>query len=269
MNELPSFIELEKELRAVYKTRLLYFGPPVQRVGATDHAIEYIKGLSVETQHSCKKAWLIVYVDVLDHRGHGYGVGSTIWNSTLTSVDNKMRELYITLENLLGTFTFTIFSDHGMYNVEHTIDIMKQLRLIGLGWRSITMLVDATIVNIWLERQINKVSLQKALERVAKDRFIVFNKEDDRSTLQEVGVPLNSTYSGDLIIQARPGYMFYPNSYSDRKCFKGAHGYFPDEKCQQSFLNLNINPEKDLAIKPTHIKDIRRLVLKLVSKNLT
>ena len=266
MNELPAFIELERELRTVYETRLEYFGPALQKSGATDHAIRYIKSLSAQRQQFSNNTLLVVYVDVLDHRGHGYGLGSPIWNSTLVGVDHKMRELHSVLSEVVGNFTFSIFSDHGMSNIENTIDIMKILRLMGLDWRKITTFVDATIVNIWLEKQ-NPSSLQKALKRVSQDRFIVFNKEEDIDVLREVGVPLEETCTGDLIIQARPGYMFYPNSYSDIKCFKGAHGYFPDEICQQSFLNTSINAEKDLGVNPIHIKDIRKFVLSLVMKN--
>ncbi len=263
MNELPSLIELENELRATHESRLLYFGPCLQRKEATRQATRYIKNLDSTARNSLRKTSLILYVDSLDHRGHGHGVGSFVWNSALAKIDSDLRDFYNALEKAVGNFTFSIFSDHGMCNVKRTIDIMKPLRLMGLGWKDITLFIDATIVNIWIENRIGKKFLEKSLERIGQDRFIILNKEEDANTLRKVGVPLDRSCTGDLIIQAKPGYVFYPNFYSDRKSFKGAHGYFPDESCQQSFLSTNVDAKRDLGVYPTHIKDIRGLLLSM------
>ena len=265
MNELPSFIELEKELSTTVGSRLLYFGPSLHRKGATDYAVKYIRGLIVEPNSAFSRTLLFIYVDVLDHRGHGYGVGSRIWDGALTKVDRDLRNMHEALEEKVGSFTFSLFSDHGMCNVERTIDILKPLRIMGLNWKDSTIFVDATIVNIWIEKQTSRRSLLKTLESVGQGRFIILDKEEDADTLREVGVPLDGRCYGDLIIQARPGYMFFPNYYSDIKSFKGVHGYFPNESCQASFLNMNRNAEKDLSVRPTHVKDIRRLLLSLAA----
>lgn len=267
MNELQPFKELEKVLGEDYGSKLMYFGPCLQRTEATRYATDYVESLVGKPRDSLEKTLLVLYVDALDHRGHGYGVGSQVWSSELAKIDRDLSDFYDALKKLLGRFAFAIFSDHGMCNITQTIDILKPFRFMGLGWKDLTLFVDATIVNIWLGKRISASSLQRALEKIGQDRFVVFSKEDDADLLREVGAPLDRSCIGDLIIQARPGYMFFPNFYSDIKSFKGSHGYFPDESVQQSFLNTNLDAEKDLSVHPTHIKDVRRLLLSLATKN--
>lgn len=267
MNELPSFKELETTISKINGSQLLYFGPSLQRKEATRHANEYIKSRSTQAQTHLEKTLLLLYVDSLDHRGHGYGVGSPTWVSELSKIDKDLEDFHATLKKVVEDFSFSIFSDHGMCNIEHTIDILAPLKSIGLNWKDITLFVDATIVNIWLGENTNRRNLRRAIERLSQNRFIVLDREGDAALLRKVGAPLDNSCIGDLIIQAKPGYMFYPNFYSDIKSFKGSHGYFPAEDCQQSFINVNLNAEKELSVFPSHIKDVRKLLISLVKKD--
>ena len=89
------------------------------------------------------------------------------------------------------------------------------------------------------------------------DRF------EDVKILTKYGVNFEDNRYGDLILQTKPSYMFFPNHYSDRKPFKGSHGYLPEEDVQNAYVIVDINSEKRLSFKPKHIRDIYRIIWSL------
>jgi hypothetical protein len=264
MNELPFFADLKTNLESKYGVNLLYFGPPISSKPIID-AINHMKSI-IQTKNG-NNSLLMVYLDTLDRVGHAYGVDAKVWKRTLINVDNELEMLYRFLSTHLKKWSLALFSDHGMCNVNETIDILGAMKSYRLTSKQFTIFVDATISLIWLEEQPAKYKVIKALEGLGGDKVTFFANDENREVLRRYGVLTDDNRFGDIIVQAMPGFMFFPNFYSYLKPFKGVHGFLPESKYQQSFLTLITNHSaigKNLQIKINHIKEIRK-VLELLS----
>jgi len=264
MNELPFFADLKSNLQSEYGVNLLYFGPPISSEPITD-TINYMKAI-IQTKDA-NNSLLMVYVDTLDGVGHAYGVDAKAWKRTLVNVDNELGMLYRFLGTNLKKWSLALFSDHGMCNVNGTIDILGAMKSCGLTSKQFTIFVDATLSLIWLKDESAKYKVLKALEGLGSDKVAFFRRDKDGEVLRRYGVLTDDNRFGDIIVQAMPGFMFFPNFYSNMKPFKGVHGFLPESKCQQSFLTLIVNHSsigKNPQIEIDHIKGIRK-VLELLS----
>jgi len=264
IHELPFFSDLKSNLQSKYGVNLLYFGPPISSKPITD-AINYVKAI-IQTKDA-NNSLLIVYLDTLDRVGHAYGVDARAWKRTIINVDNELEMLHRFLSTNLNKWSLALFSDHGMCNVDETIDILGTMKSYGLTPKQFTIFVDATISLIWLEEQPAKYKVFKALEGLGSDKVTFFRNDEDKETLSRYGVFTEDNCFGDIIVQAMPGFMFFPNFYSYLKPFKGVHGFLPESKYQQSFMTLLLNHYsigKNPQIEINHIKEIRK-VLELLS----
>jgi hypothetical protein len=265
MNELPFFADLKSNLQSEYGVNLLYFGPPISSEPITD-TINYMKA-AIQTKDA-NNSLLMVYVDTLDAVGHAYGVDSKAWKRTLVNVDNELGMLYRFLSTNLKKWSLALFSDHGMCNVNETIDILGAMKSCGLTSKQFTIFVDATLSLIWLEDESAKYKVLKALEGLGNDKVTFFRRDKDREVLRRYGILTDDNHFGDIIVQAMPGFMFFPNFYSYLKPFKGVHGFLPESKYQQSFLTLAVNHSSignNLQIEIDHIKGIRKVLEFLAS----
>ena len=268
MNELPFLADLRKDFQSKYGMTVPYFGPPLSKE-PIDDAINYVKAM-VATENA-GNSLLMVYVDALDGIGHAYGVGTEVWKKTLVNIDNELRMLRRFLNANLKNWSLTLFSDHGMCNVDRTIDILSVIKSSGLTRKQITIFVDATLSFIWLEDKSAKYKILRALEGLSNDKIVVFRRDKDKEVLREYGVLADDNRFGDIIIQTMPGFMFFPNFYSYLKPFKGVHGFLPESRYQQSFMTLVVNHSsigKDQQIKIDHIKGIRKVLEFLASLGL-
>ena len=264
MNELPFFNLLKQDLFHKKCTNLLYFGPPIFKNGVFDALNKYLLNLDVMKRKFNDELFILLYIDKLDHRGHGSGFGSDIWKKTLIYIDRKLSNLYRFLKSINIEFNFVIFSDHGICNINETVNLSKYMRMEGLSWKNMIYLIDATIANLWFNDDSSKRKFSKILNVLGKDKVLYFDKYEDKDVLREYGVNFTDDRYGDVILQTRPGIMFFPNHYSELKPFKGAHGFSPKESVQNAFVTLQMNSEKNMSIRPRHISDVWRIIWSLV-----
>ncbi|MEM2506670.1 MAG: alkaline phosphatase family protein [Nitrososphaeria archaeon] len=234
INELPYFKSLKEDLNNKFGTEVRYFGPP-QNKEPVGQAIQYVKGLNGVINNN---VLLFVYLDMLDGIGHSKGVNSKEWNLALTYVDRNIEIMYTYVKKKFNNFAFMIFSDHGMCNVKDTFDVMRCLRMTGLDRDQATFFVDATLTMIWLNEYEDsmEVKLKETIKRLFGYKVVVLGRKTDKNLLQKCGIYREDRAYGDIIIQTCPGFMFFPNFYSDIKPFIGVHGFLPHEEHQQSFL---------------------------------
>jgi predicted AlkP superfamily pyrophosphatase or phosphodiesterase len=266
MNELPFFNQLKMELFENWKTNLTYFGPPTHK-DPVNQTANYISFLADMPDRFYEHESIMVYIDTLDGMGHKYGTKSSVWPNTLLYVDNELKKLYYVLDKRIPEFTFQVFSDHGMCDINHTINIVRHLLANGVSIRNdIILFVDATIAMIWLENKTCKPHVSKVLERISPDKVTIFDRESDADILRRYGVFFNDRKYGDIIVQAKPNYMFFPNFYSELTPFRATHGYLPEEEPQSSFLIATSNSGKSIAFVPSHIKDLKKYMLSLSAR---
>ncbi len=96
----------------------------VQRETNTEHLIELV------LQSLATNEVVYCYERMLDHDGHGYGVGSWQWLDRLARIDDMVTEL---VELLPGDTCLIVTGDHGMVNVpaDRKIVVDDELALAG------------------------------------------------------------------------------------------------------------------------------------------
>lgn len=265
MNELPFLADLRRDFQSKYGMNVLYFGPPLSGKPIKD-TVNHIKA-TIDAKNS-GNSLLVVYVDALDAIGHAYGVDTEVWKRTLVNIDNELRILHKFLNTNLKNWSLALFSDHGMCNINKTIDILSVIKSSGLTRKQITIFVDATLSFIWLEDKSAEYKVLNALEGLGSDKIVFFRRDKDKEVLRRYGVLADDNRFGDIIVQTMPGFMFFPNFYSYLKPFKGVHGFLPESKYQQSFMTLVVNHSsiaKYPQIEVNHIKGIRKVLEFLAS----
>ena len=264
MNELSFFDEFKRELHEHWGTDLEYFGPPIHK-NPVNETVLFLKTLLNPQNGSSTDKLIIVYIDTLDALGHNHGVNSVTWKNAVVTVDKKLQLLYNLLKNNFSDFKLQIFSDHGMSEIKQTIDILSYLHVNGvnLGTDAVVF-VDATLVMVWVEDKSRKPLILSLFRKLGQDKVVVFDRELDSEVLQKYGVLFDDCLYGDIIVQTKPGYMFFPNFYSDLAPFKATHGFLPEEKDQLSFLISSSSDGKKSDFKPKHIKDLRQYLLSLL-----
>jgi hypothetical protein len=263
MNELPSFRGLKEEFRG-RGVDLVYLGPPLTKKPLQ----EAVKYLEATRARPCSKTVLFSYVDTLDAVAHKYGVNSEPWAKALAYVDGQVELLWNSINATSEHWALAVFADHGILNVKNTIDLIGRMRSYRLDARSVTIFVDATLSMIWLEKKSALRDVLAATESLGMDRVVVLEKTRDQERLRKYGVFLEDGSYGDVIIQAKPGFMFFPNFYSDLWPFRAVHGFLPEEECQRAFIALVASSDIDsnsLPCKLSHIKDVRRVLDSLAS----
>lgn len=90
--------------------------------------------------------FLGIYIEAVDHYGHRYGVGSRELKDMIKKVDDEIYNLINQMTSLgLDDVSLMVFSDHGMANIQETVDLFKTLDM-----EDVTALIpEGSTVKIW------------------------------------------------------------------------------------------------------------------------
>jgi hypothetical protein len=257
MHELPAYNELKESLYS-QRIKTLYFGPRLHK-DPINNLIKFIDFKINNNKHD--NVFIILYLDALDGAGHKFGVGSNAWIEALRKIDHNLGSLYKFLNSKANDHHLALFSDHQMCNAKYTINIPYYLRKSGLEMvEDVVIFIDATITLIWVEKESKRNHVLTTLEKIGADKIIVFDKESSAKLLEKYGVLFKDRIYGDIIVQVRPNYVFFPNFYSDIHALTGVHGFLPNEKYQQSFLTLGADFDFKKIPRLSHVKDIRKFI---------
>lgn len=93
-----------------------------------------------------KGFFLGIYIEAVDHYGHRYGVGSKELKDMIKKVDDEIYNLIKQMTSLgLDDVSLMVFSDHGMANIQETVDLSKTLDM-----EDVTALIpEGSTVKIW------------------------------------------------------------------------------------------------------------------------
>lgn len=93
-----------------------------------------------------KVFFLGIYIEAVDHYGHRYGVGSKELKDMIKKVDDEIYNLIKQMTSLgLDDVSLMVFSDHGMANIQETVDLSKTLDM-----EDVTALIpEGSTVKIW------------------------------------------------------------------------------------------------------------------------
>jgi len=178
---------------------------------------------------------VFAYVDEIDHLGHEYGVNSKDFLNHLKSFDELLGRFLQRIMKIGDEISITIFSDHGMHDVNGTIDVKSKIDSTGLKVKKDYIpFLDSTIARFWTFNDNAKERLIYALENT-KGGHLLTHEE-----IIKYKINFKSNEYGDLFYLADVGNIISPSFFTSiRGPVKGMHGWNPEHESQLSFIFTN------------------------------
>ncbi len=179
-----------------------------------------------------------LYIANTDHLLHLNG------NNAKTDIDGYAKKIeriiQIARENYQKVQVL-IFSDHGMLEVNDTIDPMTQINKLPFRiGKDYLAFYDATMVRLWFKNYQVRELIINILNNT-KGLSLLSDHE-----LKKLGSFFPDRRYGEVIYLADGGKIISPSFFGDLNHMKGMHGYHPDEPGYEAFFG-SINLELDSA----------------------
>lgn len=219
-----------------------------------------------------------IYIEAVDHYGHRYGVGSKELKDMIKKVDDEIYNLIKQMTSLgLDDVSLMVFSDHGMANIQETVDLSKTLDM-----EDVTALIpEGSTVKIWPKPGlIDKI--YDALQEVAKNgKITVYRKDNipERYNLKghyrvspifveaDEGVYITSPCKCVGCLQCNIVYTSIPR-YDGTDQMKGMHGYDnADSDMRAIFLASGPGFKKNFVSPPLYNVELYQLMCNILGVN--
>jgi len=190
----------------------------------------YIRSQDVNVFKAVKKLkdedFVLIYLHYLDFAGHRYGLTGPDYRYFQRAVDLMVRTLIKELgrkaEHML------IFSDHGMTEPKHYVDLSWLIRSPEHGL-SYLLFLDSTIVHIWYLEPGIKDNLRNVFQRMPYGHIL----SDEEK--KELRILFKHRWYGDDVYLLEPDYQIFPNYISLLRP-KAMHAYHPGFRHQWGIL---------------------------------
>ena len=159
----------------------------------------------------------------LDGVTHEYGVGSKEHNKKVEEMDNYLCQMYKEFSNKNPKGSFLLISDHGMANVNKSVDINMEKEFGRAGEDTYLYFVDSTMLRVWIFDAKKKVELENHLNGLNCGKIV--NPEE------RIRYGIASEKFGNIIFLLNEGNVFSPGFFG-RKIPKAMHGYRPECESQ-------------------------------------
>jgi predicted AlkP superfamily pyrophosphatase or phosphodiesterase len=192
---------------------------------------------------------VIAYIDEIDHYEHLYGLHSKDFIKQLRLFDELCSSFLRKIMNIEKDMAVTIFSDHGMKNVDGTINLKNIVDSTELKIeKDYLLFLDSTIARFWTFNEKARESLTEVLMNTKGGHLL--------NTEETIKYKINfkSDIYGEIQYLADAGKLILPNFFTIRKgSMKAMHGWDPDDKTQDSFLFTN------QKLKSPEIEDVTKI----------
>jgi predicted AlkP superfamily pyrophosphatase or phosphodiesterase len=180
------------------------------------------------------KSFAFLHIGDLDKVGHRYGPESREIKKVLKKIDKGIEQILNVAKKHFQFVHIVIIGDHGMMQVERTVDIGSALEElpIKLG-RDYLFFLDSTMARFWFFSDKAEKLISELMRKMIGGHIL--------SKVDKQKYHLNYSHNkyGDIIFLADPGVLIFPNFYQNRKPVKGMHGYAPETPEQQSTLLIH------------------------------
>lgn len=174
---------------------------------------------SIELAKNSKQDLLCLSLFELDSIAHSFGPNSKETKNHLNLLDSQ-------LEELLKKFEGNIFinSDHGMVEVNNSIDLQKKLESSSLEFgKDYVFFLDSGLARFWFLNKKAELEIDSILSET-KQGFVLSEQEK-----KYFGLDFKDNRFGDKFFLLKEGTMFAPNFFQ-KKEIKGMHGYLPSSE---------------------------------------
>jgi predicted AlkP superfamily pyrophosphatase or phosphodiesterase len=160
-----------------------------------------------------------------DRDVHKTGVNSTERVEITEKIDKYIDIIRTACEKHLDIYNICIIGDHGMMDVKTYVDIYAKLtdysdrKGLSMG-EDFLLFLDSTLARFWFFTDEAKELLSQFVENDLSKLGEVIN--EDRATQKRL--PDDRRY-GDLIWEANPGVLIYPDYFHRAEKYNAMHGY--------------------------------------------
>ena len=191
--------------------------------------------LELAEKHLINTSVVFAYIEEIDHNGHVYGINSKDFLDRLKSFDKLCFEFIQRILKRNKDISITIFSDHGMQDVNGTTDLKKGLDSLEIEiGKDYLFFLDSTIARFWAFNKNAREQLLGLLKNTKGGRLLSIEE------IKRYGINFKSNDNGDLFYLADVGKLILPNFFSILGgSVKAMHGWDPDDKSQDSFIFTN------------------------------
>ena len=196
----------------------------------------------------------------LDRIGHKFGPNSNEINELILDIDNSIKILNNKLEQKYD-FDFILFGDHGMVQVNKTLDIQSNLnQLSSKPGKDYNYFLDSTFARFWFNNTHAKNEICNLLKTL-NGGFIIDQKIKDYYSIN-----YNHNKFGDIIYWMDNGNIISPNFFQGSQSIEGMHGYPDNVRDNNSFfLHYNSTSKKQKNLGKISMIDIFEILKNTIS----
>jgi len=160
-----------------------------------------------------------------DRDVHKAGVNSTERVEITEKIDKQIDAIRTACEEHLESYNLCIIGDHGMMDVETYVDIYAKVtdysdqKGLSMG-QDFLLFLDSTLARFWFFTDEAKELLSQFVENELSNLGEII--DEDRAAQKRL--PDDRRY-GDLIWEASPGVLIYPDYFHRAEKYNAMHGY--------------------------------------------
>lgn len=174
-----------------------------------------------------------MYWPGLDGLLHAVGNKSPEVPARLRMYEKWLEELTTHAAAHYDEIRLYVFSDHGMANCEHHLDLKAAIDALPVEMeRDYAVVYDSTMARFWFFNDRAREIVTKALLAVPEGRIL--GKEE----LESLKVNFEDKYFGELIFLVREGVLIVPSHMGERP-ITAMHGYHPTDSHSYAALLTN------------------------------
>lgn len=211
-----------------------YHGPPEFNASAT-----YVRN-HVLNKRNWDVPFAFLLIADLDSCGHRFGPNSPERHKVSKAVDDALRDIYEYLSKYYDQTDLIAFGDHGMVQIEDTIDFQPFLKKLPLKiGKDYIYFLDSTFARFWYFNSMAKETLTYMLSKVSGGDVI----SDEHK--KKYSINYQNRKFGDIIYWVDAGKMIFPNFWHVRRPKKGMHGYRFEVKDNHASLIVYSSAKQD------------------------
>ena len=199
------------------------------------------------------------FIDEIDHNGHTYGVNSKDYFDRLKKFDGICADFLSKIIKKNEPISLTVFSDHGMDNVNGTVNIKEAISESGLELeKDFIYMLDATVARFWTYSDKAKERLCNLLEKTPGGHLLSHDE------VKKYKINFQTNENGELFYLANIGNVIMPNFFTVLGSHpKAMHGWDPKHESQNSFVYTNQKLKNTEFVDVTKIFNLLRDTLKV------
>jgi hypothetical protein len=193
-----------------------------------------------------------LYWPDLDGLLHRVGNQSPEVPAKLRAYEPWLEELMAKAGEHYDEVQLTVFSDHGMANCDHHLDLRAKIDALGLTLgKDYAVVLDSTMARFWFFNDQARAAVTSCLKQVPEG-YIMPDAE-----LEELGTLFPDRHFGEMIFLMAEGVLIVPSDMGERP-ITAMHGYHPD--APHSYASLLTN-YADVPADITAIPHVYRLMV--------